>query len=72
MAWNSINCPSSLLTVNLKAKIGLEEYGCYPLLDLMDNKIYAHATLRSIGVGLDCYGIFQSCCPPGTFTVTNC
>lgn len=38
-------------TVNLKAKMGPEEYGCYPPPDLLDNKIYAHATLRSLGVG---------------------
>lgn len=50
-AWKSINCPSSLLSVNFKARMGLEEYGCYPFPDFLHNKIYAHATLRSLGVG---------------------
>jgi len=45
--------------------MGLEEHICHPLLDLTDDKVYAHATLGSLTKGYYFSELH-------TFTVTDC
>lgn len=54
-----------VIFVNPKDKMGLEEHTCQPLLDFPDDKIYTHATLRSLSTGYYFPELY-------TFTVTDC